>query len=374
MAGRVFDDHHWMRRAVEVGARGTRLVRPNPRVGCVLVQGGVEVGAGFHSQVGGPHAEVEALAAAGDRARGATAYVTLEPCNHFGRTPPCTQALLAAGVARVVVGAPDPHPQAQGGAPALLQAGLQVAVGIEAQACEQLAEVFFTNLISHRAFVQLKLATTLDGKIAAADGSSRWITGSAARALVHRWRAETDAILIGAGTALADNPKLDLRLLPQRALAQLGGHRPTRVVVDRRGQLHANLHICETSEQPTLIYSSPQGLEKLAPLRDRGVHLAELPQGESGEQLQHLLVDLHRRGVHHVFCEGGATLASALLRADLADRLDLLQAPKLLGHGTAALGDLGVPSIDLALALRIDEVHRVGEDLHIAARRALPRS
>ena len=374
MAGRVFDDNHWMRRAIEVGARGTRLVRPNPRVGCVLVRGGVEVGAGFHGQVGGPHAEVEALAAAGEKARGATAFVTLEPCNHFGRTPPCSQALLAAGVARVVVGARDPHPQAQGGAEALMQAGIAVTVGVEAEACEQLAEVFLTNLLCHRAFVQLKLATTLDGKIAAADGSSRWITGGAARQMVHRWRAETDAILVGSGTALVDNPMLDLRLVPPRTLAQLGDPRPTRVILDRRGQLHAGLHVCNTAAQPTLVYTSAQGRERLSPLQGLGVQLAEVPTGESAEQLRHILEDLQRRGLHHVFCEGGAALASALLRAELVDRIDLVLAPKLLGNGTSALLDLGVPSIDLALALHIDEVHRVGEDLHVAARPARPRT
>lgn len=374
MPGRVFDDNHWMRRAIEVGAHGTRLVRPNPRVGCVLVKAGVEVGAGFHRFVGGPHAEVEALAAAGERARGATAYVTLEPCNHFGRTPPCSQALVAAGVLRVVIGARDPHPQAQGGARALRLAGLEVEEGVESPACEQLAEVFLTNLLAQRAFVQVKLATTLDGKIAAPDGTSQWITGTAARLLVHRWRAETDAVLIGAGTALADNPKLDLRLLPARALAQRGPSRPTRVVLDRRGQLHSALHLCDTAAQPTLVYTSAEGMVRLRPLEQLGVQLAELAQGTADEQLHSALTDLYRRGFCHVLCEGGATLATALLRASLVDRLDLLQAPKLLGAGTAVLGDLGVRSIDGALAWRLDEVHRVGEDLHIAARPARLRT
>lgn len=370
MAGRVFDDRHWMRRAVEIGMRGTRLVRPNPRVGCVLVKGGVEVGAGHHRQVGGPHAEVEALRVAGENARGATAYVTLEPCNHHGRTPPCSQALIAAGVTRVVIGAADPHPLAQGGAVALRAAGIAVTEGVEAEACLRLAEVFLTNLTAQRAFVQLKLAMTLDGRVAAPDGSSRWITGPAARQLVHRWRSDSDAVLVGAGTALADDPRLDLRLLPPRNLQQLGGFRPLRVVIDRRGQLHPGLQLADTAAQATLVYTSAAGRARLLPLQERGVQLALLPDGDDVTQLRSMLVDLRSRGVCQLLCEGGPTLGTALLRAGLIDRLDLLQAPKLLGGGPSAIGDLGVATIGDALGLHIDEWHRVGDDLHVVARPA----
>lgn len=373
MAGRVFDDRHWMRRAIEVGASGTRLVRPNPRVGCVLVRGGVEVGAGFHRQVGGPHAEVEALRAAGEKAQGATAYVTLEPCNHHGRTPPCSQALIAAGVTRVVVGAADPHPLAQGGAEALRQAGLLVTDGVEVQACQRLAEVFFVNLLEKRAFVQLKLAATLDGRVAARDGTSQWITGAAARQQVHRWRGESDAILVGSGTALADDPRLDLRLLGPRALQALGGHRPLRVVVDRRGRMHPGLHLADTGAQPTLVFTTPQGAEQLAPLKSQGVDLELLPDAPEPLQLQAMLQALFTRGVCQVLCEGGAQLGTALLRAGLVDRLDLLLAPKLIGAGQAAVGDLGVHTLSDALGLHIDEVHRLGEDLHVAARPSKPK-
>jgi diaminohydroxyphosphoribosylaminopyrimidine deaminase/5-amino-6-(5-phosphoribosylamino)uracil reductase len=368
MAGRVFDDRHWMRRAVEIGSRGSRLVRPNPRVGCVLVRGGVEVGAGLHRQVGGPHAEVEALRAAGENARGATAYVTLEPCNHHGRTPPCSQALIAAGVTRVVVGAADPHPLAQGGAAALREAGVLVTEAVEVEACQRLAEVFFVNLLKKRAFVQLKLASTLDGRVAARDGTSQWITGPAARLLVHRWRSESDAVLIGSGTALADDPRLDLRLLPPRVVQQLGSHRPMRVVVDRRGQLHPGLQLADTAQQRTLVFTTAQGLERLGPLQAQGVDLAVLPDVPDLLQLTHLLEELFRRGICHLLCEGGPALATALLRAGLVDRFDLLQAPKLLGSGPAAVGDLGIASIGEALGLHIDETHRVGDDLHVAAR------
>ena len=270
------DDSYWMRIAVQVGAQGGRAVRPNPRVGCVLVRDGEIVATGFHARCGGLHAEAVALARAGDRARGTTAYVTLEPCNHWGRTPPCAEALRAAGVVRVVVGVLDPHPHAKGGAATLRAAGIAVDTGVESAACARLAEVFLTNLIEKRAFLQMKLAMTLDGRTAAADGSSRWLTGPPSRARVHRWRAEADAVLIGSGTALADDPRLDVRDAP------LDGPQPLRVVLDRRLRLPVDGHLADTSRQPTLVICADVDAATGArgdELRRRGVEVLCIPTG-----------------------------------------------------------------------------------------------
>lgn len=361
------DDARWMRRAIEVGARGTKAVRPNPRVGCVLVKDGVEIAAGHHEVCGGPHAEANALALAGPAAKGATAYVTLEPCNHWGRTPPCSAALIGAGVARVVIGVRDPHKLASGGVDALQQAGIEVDSGVEWLAARDLAEEFLTTIEQGRAFVRLKLAMSLDGRTSAEDGSSRWITGPEARRLVHGWRAQADAILIGSGTALADDPRLDLRDLP----GAHGEPLPLRIVLDRRLRLPLNGHLADTSRQATWVLSdSPEMArsDKADALRRQGVDVACIPSETRAPWLQTVLCELRARGICQVLCEGGATLAGALVRARLCDRLDVLVAPKLLGAGTPVLTDLGVPSIDEALRFRFEAPRQVGADTWLTAR------
>lgn len=352
----------WMRRAIEAGAQGTRAVRPNPRVGCVVVRDGVEIAAGWHARVGGPHAEAMALAQAGGDARGATVYVTLEPCNHFGRTPPCAAALVAAGVVRVVIGCRDPHPKAGGGVATLEAAGIEVVVGVEAEACARLAEVFLTGQLRQRPFVQLKLASTLDGRVAASDGSSRWITGAAARRLVHAWRAEADAVLVGSGTALADDPALDVR-----DLAAPAAPLPLRVVLDRRGRLHPGLRLSATAVQPTRVYTAA-GVRH--PLAASAVDVRHLDADADG--LAAVLDDLYRDGIHHLLCEGGAELATALLRDGWVDRLDWMIAPKLLGSGTTALHDLGIRHIAAAQQWSFDPPVCVGEDVWLSARPMRP--
>jgi diaminohydroxyphosphoribosylaminopyrimidine deaminase/5-amino-6-(5-phosphoribosylamino)uracil reductase len=354
------DDAFWMRRAIAVGSQGGKAVRPNPRVGCLLVREGVEIAAGFHAKVGTAHAEKVALALAGPAARGSTAYVTLEPCKHTGRTGPCTQALIDAGVARVVVGALDPFEPAGGGVIVLREAGIEVVTDVETRAARHLAETFLANVEHKRAFVQLKLAMTLDGRTAAQDGSSRWITGTEARHVVHQLRAEADAVLIGSGTVLADDPRLDLRDLP--------GHPqpPLRVVFDRRLRTPSTAQVCDTARQPTLIVTTPAQLETPAAqaLRARGVELLAVMEPFASEALRALL----DRGVCHVLCEGGATLAGELLQRGLVDRLDVFVAGKLLGAGRPLLGDLGVRGIAEARELDLDDVQRVGPDLWVTAR------
>jgi len=389
MTAATDQDVRWMQLAVQLASRGGPAVRPNPQVGCVLVRDNAVVGRGYHARCGGPHAEAAALADAGVAARGATAYVTLEPCDHHGRTPPCSHALIAAGVSRVVVGVADPNPTARGGCASLRAAGVDVQLGVHAQACHQVAEVFLVGQQRQRPYLQLKLAATLDGFIAATDGTSQWITGEAARVEVHRMRAEADAVLVGSGTALADDQRLDVRHVPCT-------NQPLRVVFDRRLRLPTTSNLAETRRSATLVVvEDPQLLEttRARSLMAQGVEVICVPEapaihgdrnddpaargavgtgsapGAPASWLALALRALGSRGVHHVFCEGGATLAAALLRSDLVDRLDLMLAPTLLGSGTSLWSDLGVRTLADAKRLRLDSPSLVGDDVWLVARR-----
>jgi diaminohydroxyphosphoribosylaminopyrimidine deaminase/5-amino-6-(5-phosphoribosylamino)uracil reductase len=355
-----------MRRAIGLGSRGGPEVRPNPRVGCVLVRDGTPVGQGWHARAGGPHAEVVALAAAGERARGATAYVTLEPCRHHGRTPPCCEALIRAGVARVVVGTRDPHPLAGGGLADLAAAGLAVRSGVEEEAARALVEVFLANVAHERSFLRLKLATTLDGRAAAADGTSRWITGPEARRQVRRWRAAADAVLIGSGTALADNPRLDVR-------DPVARRQPLRVLLDRRLRLSPTSALADVQLAPTLVLvDSPEAASGPAAraLRQRGVEVEAIEPAPAHPWLAAVLKLLLRRGAAEVLCEGGPTLAAALLRADLVDRLELVLAPGMLGAGLPVVGDLGLGTLADMARWRLAGLRRLGCDAHLSLVRA----
>jgi diaminohydroxyphosphoribosylaminopyrimidine deaminase/5-amino-6-(5-phosphoribosylamino)uracil reductase len=357
-------DRAWMLQAIALGGRGTRAVRPNPKVGCVIVHGDTLVGEGFHAALGGPHAEAVALAQAGERARGATAYVTLEPCNHWGRTPPCAQALIAAGVARVVVGMRDPNRVAAGGLDALAAAGIAIEADVLAEEASDCAEVFVTGVRAQRAFVQLKMAVTADGRVAAEDGTTRWITSAPARKLVHAMRADADAVLIGRGTALADDPQLDCR-----DLADPPPQLPMRVLLDRRVQLPLVSRLAQTAAQATLLVTddlAQSGSAHADALRARGVEVLLVPP--TADWLAEVLRTLYRRGVYHVLCEGGPTLATALWQAHLVDRLDLLLAPKLLGSGAPWLRPLGIGTLHDARALRWSAVQQIGPDVWLTAR------
>ncbi len=384
------DDLRWMQRAIDAGALGTKAVRPNPRVGCALVRGDVLLGLGFHQRCGGPHAEVEALRAAAtalgpDAARGATAYVTLEPCNHHGRTPPCVDALLAAGVVRVVVAVRDPHPVAGGGLERLRAAGVAVVAGPGAEAAAILIEGFVVGVREQRAFLRLKMAASLDGQTAASDGTSRWLTGPAARARVHAMRAEADAVLVGSGTVLADDPRLDAR-----GAEVAPGDPPLRVVVDRRLRTPPQAAVCDPALGPTRLYTSGEGARsaQAEALRQRGVEVVGIDEAVgpsrgaadregaapavaadgTGGWLRAVLCDLRQRGQHEVLCEGGATLAAGLWRQGLVDRLELMLAPMLLGSGAGLWPHIGVGTLGEALRLQVDAVHRLGPDLHVSAR------
>ena len=348
-----------MRRAVEVSAGVLGTTSPNPPVGAVVLSAsGDVVGEGASRPAGGAHAEVVALEQAGERARGGTAVVTLEPCAHTGRTGPCTTALLEAGISRVVVACSDPTELAGGGAEALRSAGIDVETGVLA---DEVAlgplEAWLGSQRLGRPYVTWKYAATLDGRSAAADGTSRWVTGEQSRADVHRLRGEVDAVVAGVGTVLADDPLLDVRPSP--------GHQPLRVVVDGKGRTPLTAR-CLAGDHPALVVTGPL-------LDDAGYpRTAQVPTHDDGEldlaALLALLKDEH--GVVSVLLEGGPTLAGAFVRAGLVDRVVGYVAPALLGDGRAALGPAGVGTIGAMHRLRLDDVTRTGEDVRLTLRTA----
>ncbi|MCB8903198.1 MULTISPECIES: bifunctional diaminohydroxyphosphoribosylaminopyrimidine deaminase/5-amino-6-(5-phosphoribosylamino)uracil reductase RibD [unclassified Streptomyces] len=349
-----------MRRAVELAARGLGATSPNPVVGCVITDAsGHVVGEGFHRRAGGPHAEVHALREAGALARGGTAYVTLEPCNHTGRTGPCAQALIEAGVSRVVYAVGDPNPQATGGADTLRAAGAEVEQGLLEAEAEAGNIAWLTSVRHGRPFVRWKYAATLDGRIAAADGTSRWITSAESRADVHRLRAEADAVVVGSGTARADDPHLAVRVV---ADAETAAVQPLRVVVDTEATaVKPGARVLDDAA-PTLIAIAEDAGTSLD-----GVEVVRLPRAERGLSVPALLDALHARGVRSVLLEGGPTLAGAFVAAGAVDQVVGYLAPVLLGAGPNALADAGISTITEALRLDVTETVRVGPDLRITA-------
>jgi diaminohydroxyphosphoribosylaminopyrimidine deaminase/5-amino-6-(5-phosphoribosylamino)uracil reductase len=338
-----------MLRAIDLAAFGLGRTSPNPVVGCVILdESGRTVGEGFHAYPGGPHAEVVALAQAGERARGGTAVVTLEPCDHTGRTGPCTQALINAGVRRAVVAVNDPNPDAAGGVATLRAAGLEVLTGVRAEQAEatNVAWLVATRRAAAgdpRPYLIWKAAATLDGRSAAADGTSRWITSAESRGDVHRLRGTVDAIVAGVGTVLADDPQLTVR-------AEEPSPQPLRVVVDSRGRTPRTARVHEAGAATWVATASEVGAD---------------PAGRV--DLAALGAALYARGCRRVLLEGGPTLAGAYLRAGLVDEIVYYLAPKLLGAGTAALIDAGVITIADAIELQIKDVDRLGPDLRITA-------
>jgi diaminohydroxyphosphoribosylaminopyrimidine deaminase / 5-amino-6-(5-phosphoribosylamino)uracil reductase len=332
-----------MARARELGLGVLGTTSPNPAVGAVvLAADGTPVGEGATTPPGGPHAEVRALAQAGERARGGTAVVTLEPCAHTGRTGPCADALIAAGVARVVIAVPEPTQLAGGGAAQLRAAGVEVELGVEQQAAEEGAlGAWLTGVREHRPFVVWKAAGTLDGRVAAADGSSRWVTGPEARAAVHRLRATCDAVVVGSGTALTDDPQLTVRDAELPPTHPAAARQPLRVVLDRRGRLPGTARVLDDAA-PTLVSAAAGPRE--------------------------LLDELFARDVRRVLLEGGPTLAASFLREQLVDEAVVHLAPKLLGAGAPLVGDLGITGIGDALTLSVTGLTRLGGDVEIRLR------
>jgi diaminohydroxyphosphoribosylaminopyrimidine deaminase/5-amino-6-(5-phosphoribosylamino)uracil reductase len=333
-----------MLRALSLAAQGLGETSPNPSVGAVILgPDGDVVGEGRTSPVGGAHAEVVALAAAGERARGGTAVVTLEPCDHTGRTGPCTRVLIAAGVRRVVIGARDPDPLAAGGVDTLRQAGVEVRTGVREAEAAHVLRYWLTSISRGRPYLVWKYAATLDGRSAAADGTSKWITSEPARADVHELRGTVDAIVAGIGTVLADDPALTVRVPGLE-------RRPLRVVVDSAGRTPETARVRDGAA-PTWIATAEQ--------------VGAGPDGRI--DLTKLLAELYRRGVRGALLEGGPGLAGGFLAAGLVDEVVGYLAPKLLGAGPAALGSTGATTISAAIDLTLTDVTRVGPDLRITA-------
>jgi diaminohydroxyphosphoribosylaminopyrimidine deaminase / 5-amino-6-(5-phosphoribosylamino)uracil reductase len=362
-------DYTAMSRALELAARGLESTDPNPRVGCVIVQGERTVGEGWHERAGEPHAEVVALRAAGPQAEGAAAFVTLEPCSHHGRTPPCVEALINARIGRVVYAMQDPNPLVRGrGAERLRAAGVRVEGGLLQRQAAELNEGFIKRMTHGRPFVRLKLAMSLDGRTALANGASQWITGEASRADVQRWRARSSAVLTGIGTVLADDPSLTVRIASSRPQP------PLRVVLDSHLRTPARARLFESTGEVWIFTTSDDGARRSA-LEARGARIERLdPDDTLRPRLERVLSRLAAAEVNEVLVEAGATLAGAIVRAGLADELLLYVAPVLLGPQARAL--LALPELtELAAGWQFDliETRELDTDLRLRLRpRAMP--
>lgn len=357
------DDYRWMSRAIELAERGLFTTTPNPRVGCLIVRDGSVVGEGWHVRAGEPHAEVHALSMAGDAARSATAYVTLEPCAHHGRTPPCAEALVKAGVARVVTAMEDPNPLVAGrGLDILRAAGIEVIAGVQEAQAHELNIGFISRMSRGRPWLRLKAAATLDGKTALDNGVSQWITGDDARRDAHRWRARSCAVLTGIGTVRDDDPQLNVRAISTE-------RQPLRIVVDARLETPLNAKLLDGG--PVLIAAAVDNPERITALQRRGADVVILPNAGGKVDLSALLLELGRRGINEVLAESGFKLNGSLLREGCVDELILYLAPALVGDAARGLFNLpALSSLDDKRQLSFHDVRQVGRDLRIIARPA----
>lgn len=351
------DHAKYMEEALAQAARGLGRVSPNPMVGAVVVRNGRLAGRGYHQQYGGPHAEVFALKDAGEKARGATLYCSLEPCNHHGKTPPCTQAIIDAGITHVVLGARDPNPRAAGGIERLRSAGIEVTTGILEDRCKALNAPFFKTVTAGLPYVTLKWAMTLDGKIATANGDSKWITGETARDCAHRLRACHDAVLAGVGTVLADNPRLDVRAKGVEA----GRFQPRRVILDSKARtpLTSALWDVENAGPVTIIVTPEAPASRVEALRNRGAAVLSCSARDGRIDLKEMLLALSGLGVNSVFVEGGSAVLGAFADAKLFDAVRVFVAPKIAG-GSGSLSALGGKGIErMADALQVMDLRLI---------------
>ena len=354
-------DHSYMAQALQLAEKGLYSTSPNPRVGCILVHDGRVVGSGWHERAGEPHAEINALNAAGVAARGATAYLTLEPCSHHGRTPPCAEALIKAGVAKVIIAMEDPNPLVSGRGAALLQeAGIEVQTGLMEADAKALNIGFIARMTRGRPWVRMKIAASLDGKTALNNGVSQWITGEAARRDGHRLRARSCAVLTGIGTVLADNPQLTVRNVQTT-------RQPRRVVVDSRLDIPVDAGLLRGDRE--LIFTATASEGKIGALRDIAAHVIILPGDNGSVDLAGMVRMLADFEINEVLVEAGCGLNGALLAAGLVDELVIYLAPHLMGD--AARGMFKLPeltSLEEKRALKIQDLRAVGPDIRIIAR------
>lgn len=364
-------DERWMRRALREAVRATGHAAPNPPVGCVIVRDGALIARGHTQPPPGLHAEAVALRNAGAAARGATMYVTLEPCNHHGRTPPCAAAIVAAGIRRVVVAVRDPHGAAAGGVETLLAAGIEVETGLCAPSASRVMQPFLHWAATRRPYVVLKSAMTLDGKIASNIGASRWITGPIARAYVHRLRARLGAVMVGIGTALADDPMLDIRRVHS---AKPAGPPPLRIVADSRLRLPLDARLVRTAREAPLLVACRDDADpaKVAALRAAGADVAAIPSEGRGVDIAILMEELGARGVSGILLEGGGELAFSALDAGAVDEVITFVAPKILGGREAPtpVEGAGYATPAGALAVAGLTARRCGPDVLLSGRPA----
>jgi diaminohydroxyphosphoribosylaminopyrimidine deaminase / 5-amino-6-(5-phosphoribosylamino)uracil reductase len=350
-----------MRRAIALAAHAVGRSNPNPAVGAVVLDAsGAIVGEGATQQAGGAHAEIEALTAAADRARGGTLVVTLEPCRHLGRTAACTEAILAAGVRRVVYAVADPHDVAAGGAEVLAGAGVDIEANVLVDEVAADLQPWLVAVRRRRPHLTWKYAATLDGRTAAADGTSRWITGADARVDVHRLRARCDAVLVGIGTVLADDTALTVRDWP-------AARQPLRVVLDGKARTPLSARILDDAAPTLVVVGTDADRRRVAELRGTAAEVVELPREDGRLDLQALLAVLYERQALLLLLEGGATLAGSFVRQRLVDQVVGYHAPALLGAGPPVLAEAGVTTIAGALRLHLDDVRRLGDDVRIVA-------
>ncbi|MEN8168900.1 MAG: bifunctional diaminohydroxyphosphoribosylaminopyrimidine deaminase/5-amino-6-(5-phosphoribosylamino)uracil reductase RibD [Pseudomonadota bacterium] len=357
-------DSEMMSRALSLAEKGLYTTAPNPRVGCVIVNDGEIVGEGWHAVAGGPHAEIVALQQAGEKAKGATAYVTLEPCCHHGKTPPCSDALINAGVARVIVAMEDPNPLVAGeGLAQLQQAGIETASGLLQSQAEALNPGFVQRMRIGRPYIRCKLAMSLDGRTAMASGESQWITGPGAREDVHRLRARSSAIMSGIGTILADDPSLTVRLDSDEA-----AHQPLRIILDPHLSTPENARFLQQPGESLIVTACAEDAVQQR-LRQAGAEVLCLPNGNDAVDLVALMAHLAEREVNEILMETGAILSGAVLHAGIIDELIVYMAPKLMGDN--ARGLFHTPGLDLladAVELDIQDMRAVGDDWRITAK------
>ncbi|HKB72693.1 MAG TPA: bifunctional diaminohydroxyphosphoribosylaminopyrimidine deaminase/5-amino-6-(5-phosphoribosylamino)uracil reductase RibD [Burkholderiales bacterium] len=354
-------DHEFMGQALELAGRGLYTTTPNPRVGCVIARDGVLVGSGWHEKAGLAHAEVLALKEAGDRARGATLYVNLEPCSHHGRTPPCVDAIVAAGIKRVIAAMQDPNPKVAGSGFARLRAaGIGIERGLKEDEARELNIGFIARMTRGRPWVRMKIAASLDGRTALANGKSRWITGEPARADGHRWRARACAILTGFGTVRDDDPQLNVRGVDTP-------RQPLKIVVDSKFETSPSARLLK--EGKTLVVGAVNDAKRIASLKGAGAEVVIIPNDGGKVELFRLMEELARRELNEIHVEAGTKLNGSLLQAGVVDELLVYLAPRVIGD--SGRGMFGLPELtDLSqtTALKIREVERIGEDLRIVAR------
>lgn len=357
-------DEKYMRQALGLAKKGLGFTHPNPPVGAVIVKDGTVIGSGYHHQAGMPHAEVEAFNSLEESAEGATIYVTLEPCCHEGRTPPCTKRIIEEKIGRVVIGSTDPNPKVAGkGLEQLEEAGIEVCSGVLEKQTDHLIRCFRKHILRSRPYVFLKMAMTLDGKIANKQGESKWITNEKSRKYVHVLRHQMDAIMVGTNTALNDNPFLTVRLENTK-------RQPDRVIIDMHGRvpLFANCFMSHAGEKIYVVISSsiPEVIKDQ--YRDQGLELIEMDPTEAHSNLHFLMIKLAQLGISSLLVEGGSALAGSFVKEELVDEMLLFIAPKMIGEGIPVISGWGVESMKNARKVEIDKILHFGKDILLKAR------